>query len=219
MPTLHGTPLSPFVRKVMIALAEKAVSYEQDPVTHFALPDGFERLHPLKRIPVWTTDAGVSLPDSSVILQYLERVHPEPRLMPEDPTEAARALFLEEFGDTGLAAALAPVFLETLAAPVVFKREPNRALIEKLTTTEAPRLFSYLEAQLDGHDYFVGNRFSLADIGVFSPLCTYRHAGYGPDANQFPGLVSFVSRMLERPTIRALVSAEEDRLAAMAKAS
>ena len=38
MPTLHGHPLSPYVRKVLITLAEKQIDFEHDPVMHFALP-------------------------------------------------------------------------------------------------------------------------------------------------------------------------------------
>lgn len=52
MPTLHGAEISPFVRKIRIALAEKGIEYEINPVVHFALPEGYEKMHPQKKIPV-----------------------------------------------------------------------------------------------------------------------------------------------------------------------
>ena len=38
---LYGVPLSPFVRKVRVALAEKSVAYDQNPIVPFGLPDEY----------------------------------------------------------------------------------------------------------------------------------------------------------------------------------
>jgi glutathione S-transferase len=38
MPTLYGAPVSPFVRKAMVALAEKGIAYEHDPVLPAVAP-------------------------------------------------------------------------------------------------------------------------------------------------------------------------------------
>ena len=49
--TVIGAPLSPFVRKVRVVLAEKQLEYKLDPVSPFAPPADFEKISPLKRIP------------------------------------------------------------------------------------------------------------------------------------------------------------------------
>ena len=79
MPILHGVNLSPFVRKVRFALAEKGITVEQDQVVPFGLSDDFKKLSPLGKIPVYQ-DGELVLPDSSVIIDYLEHVHPDPPL-------------------------------------------------------------------------------------------------------------------------------------------
>ena len=56
MPTLYGAPISPFVRKTMVALAEKGVTYEHDPVVPAIAPAEFKRIskaifaQPLKKV-------------------------------------------------------------------------------------------------------------------------------------------------------------------------
>ncbi len=215
MPTLHGTPFSPFARKVMIALSEKGVTYDQVPVSHFELTDEFEAISPLRKIPVWTTDAGDHLPDSSAILQYLDRVYPTPQLVPEEPLAAAQALFLEEYGDTALAMAVAPLFIEMLAAPVVLKRAPDQALIDRKLSEEVPRVFGYLDSRLSDREFLVGDSFSIADIGIISPLCNFRHTGQAIDPARYPRLADYAERMQERPTIAALFANEQKLMEAM----
>ena len=83
MPTLYGAPVSPFVRKAMVALAEKGIVYEHDPVLPAIAPAEFKRISkdisPLGRIPAYR-DEDLTLADSSVIIAYLERIKPSPAL-------------------------------------------------------------------------------------------------------------------------------------------
>ena len=71
MSKLYGVPLSPMVRKVLLALEIKQVDHELVPVTPFMKPEGFEKISPLKKIPAWEGDK-VTLADSTVICEYLE---------------------------------------------------------------------------------------------------------------------------------------------------
>ena len=49
---IYGVKGSPFVRKVQVFLAEKALEYEIETVMPFPPPDWFARMNPAKRIPV-----------------------------------------------------------------------------------------------------------------------------------------------------------------------
>src|SRR5687768_17691255 len=96
-----GSYVSPYVRKVLACLALKGLDYEIDPITPFYGNDEFERLSPLRRIPILIEDDFV-LTDSSVICAWLDEAHPGRPLLPEGPRNRARARWLEEYADTRL---------------------------------------------------------------------------------------------------------------------
>ncbi len=76
-----GSFVSPYVRKVLVCLELKGLDYQVDPITPFYGNDEFERLSPLRRIPV-LIDGDVELCDSTVICAYLEDAYPDPPLLP-----------------------------------------------------------------------------------------------------------------------------------------
>src|SRR4030095_10739242 len=94
-----GSYISPYVRKVLVTLKLKGLSFEIDPIVPFMGDDRFSQLSPVRRIPVLIDDR-VTLTDSSVICQYLEDRYPAPALYPQDIIDRARARWLEEFADT-----------------------------------------------------------------------------------------------------------------------
>ena len=99
------SPLSPFVRKVEMFLQLKDIECARTPVTPFALPEGYEVINPLKRIPALEVD-GRYLADSAVICRFLEDLYPAPVLIPGDPWLKARIGWLEKFADYELAPAI-----------------------------------------------------------------------------------------------------------------
>ena len=94
-----GSYLSPYVRKVLVALDVKGIDYRIDPIVPFYGDDRFAAASPIRRVPVYIDDA-VTLSDSSVICQYLEEAHPSPALYPPGIGDRARARWIEEFADT-----------------------------------------------------------------------------------------------------------------------
>lgn len=78
--------------KVRIALAEKQIAWTDKRLVSKDddhLSDWYLKLNPNGVVPTLVHD-GVPIIESSVILQYLEEVYPEPPLMPADPKERAR---------------------------------------------------------------------------------------------------------------------------------
>src|SRR5262245_261519 len=59
-----GSYLSPYVRKVLVLLELKEVAYRIDPIVPFFGNEEFERLSPLRQIPV-LVDGDLVLNDSS----------------------------------------------------------------------------------------------------------------------------------------------------------
>ena len=208
-----GGNVSPFVRKVRVFCAEKGIGYEHVQINPFSPPEGWRAISPLGRIPALDHDGRI-VNDSSVICAYLERIHPEPGLFPKDAYEYARAAWLEEYVDGGVV----PISGGQVFQPVVLtplfggKPGPEPAALEKAEKVVAEQvapLFDYLEAQLGGEPFFVGNRLSIADIAVASVFVNLRHAGFPPDAARIPRLAAFVERMHARPSFKACI--EEER--------
>jgi glutathione S-transferase len=209
MPTVLGVNASPFVRKVRVFLAEKNVPYDLEPVLPFNVSAEFKRISPLGKVPAFR-DGKVELCDSSVICAYLERVYPKPALYPSDPYEYARALWFEEYGDSGIVNVAGPkIFLERIVAPVFFNRPTNTAVVDKAINEELPPLFDYLESQLTGADTIVGRTFSIGDIGVATHFVNLRHAGVHVDGGRWPKLKKYIDTVHARPSFRALIEEEE----------
>jgi glutathione S-transferase len=201
-PTLYGAPVSPFVRKVMVALAEKGIAYEHDPVVPAVAPAEFKRVSkdvsPLGRIPAYR-DGDFIIADSSVIIAYLERVKPSPALYPVDARDYASALWFEEYGDGGLAPIIGgKIFFQRISGPAFFKQPTDEAVVNKAVNEELPPLLDYLENQLGNGDWLMGRNFSIADIGVGAQFAQASLCGLSPDAKRHPKLKAYVDRALAR---------------------
>lgn len=207
MPTLHGVNLSPFVRKVRMALAEKGITYEQEQVVPFGQTDEFKKLSPLGKIPVWQ-DGDLVIPDSSVIINYLEGTEASPPLYPSDPGQRARALWYEEYGDTAVVGALTTVFFQRFVRKNFFKEEPDEELVKNALENEIPPILDYLEAELGDNEYLVGNQFSVGDIGVTTGFVNLRIVGESVDAARWPKVAAYVDRVFSRPAIKGVVEGD-----------
>jgi glutathione S-transferase len=210
MPILHGVNLSPFVRKVRFALAEKGVTVDQKQVVPFGLSDEFKKLSPLGKIPVYQ-DGDLVLPDSSVIIDYLEHVHPAPALYPSDPGQRGRALFYEEYGDTKVTSALSTVFFQRFVRKNFFQQEPDEDLVKAALENEIPAVLDYLAGELGRNDYLVGGQFSIADIAVSTAFVNFRIAGESVDAGRWPTVAAYLERVFSRPAIKPIVEGDLSR--------
>jgi len=208
MPTLYGVNASPFVRKVRVVLTEKQIPYDLEPVIPVNVSPEFKQMSPLGKIPAWRDERG-TLSDSSVISAYLERIKPEPSLYPRDPYEFARALWCEEYADTGLVNVFGPkIFFARIVGPRFFNQQTDEAAVAKAIEEELPPLFAYLESQLGAGDTIVGTSFSIADVAIGSQFVNLRHAGVTVDAKRWPKLARYVGAVHARPSFKALIEEE-----------
>ncbi|KAA0125592.1 glutathione S-transferase family protein [Methylobacterium sp. P1-11] len=202
---IYGSSISPYVRKVLVALYEKDIAFEHRPVGFHAADPGFRAASPMGKIPAME-EAGYRLADSSAILDYLERRHPEPALVPEDARDAARARWFDKFGECELTRQGLVPFVERFLKPRLFKVEGDEALAQRTVDTKLPPLFDYLETQIEG-PYLVAGRFGIADIAVAAPFHNLRLAKVTVDAARWPKLADWVTATLERPSFTAAIAA------------
>ena len=209
MPTLYGAFGSPFVRKALVALAEKGIPFDHEQVIPINVSAEYKKISPLGKIPAYR-DGDRTLCDSSVIIAYLEKIKPQPALYPSDAYDYARALWFEEYGDSGLAPIMGfKVFFPKIVAPRFLNRQPDLAAIQKVVDEELPPLFDYLETEIGGKEWLVGDRFSIADIGVATQFVNLNLAGYGVDAKRWPKLTAYLAKVHNRPSFKAIIDKEK----------
>src|SRR6476619_8268579 len=90
MLTLYDAARCPYCARVRITLAEKGVEYEPVEIDLQNRPARIYEKNETGRVPVIEEDAWV-LPESAVIMEYLEERYPEPALLAADPADRALA--------------------------------------------------------------------------------------------------------------------------------
>lgn len=86
---LHGFRVSNYHNKVLIALLEKGVPYEEDASVKPSQDEAYLALSPMGKVPYAEID-GVRLCESSAILEYLEDTCPAKPLLPKAPLARAK---------------------------------------------------------------------------------------------------------------------------------
>lgn len=203
-----GSYISPYVRKVLVFLDLKGVTYEIDPIIPFMGDESFSKLSPLRRIPVLIDDR-VTLADSSVICQYLEDRYPDPPLYPHDVALRARARWLEEFADTRMGEVFIwRLFNQVAIKPFVWGEPTDQEVLSKTLAEDVPQVLDYLEAELPPSGYTCGE-LSIGDIAI---ACFFRNATFARfkvDAGRWPITAAFIERVLGLPPFQRLKPFED----------
>jgi len=208
MRKLHGPATSPFVRKAWIFLREKGLDFEHRQLDPLAKTPRFLAMNPLGRVPILEESDGYLISDSSVIGDYLERIHPTPALYPADPRERARALWLEEYGDTLLVGVCARVFWMHVIIPVRTGKPVDLGEVAKFVDESFPGALDYLEKIAPERGWFLGDAFGIADIALLSPVRLLDLAGAPLDAARWPRFEAWYRRAIARPSALSIVDAE-----------
>lgn len=202
----YGSPLSPFVRKCAAVCIEKEVPFEIEAVDVFNPPEWFREISPMKRIPVMrdrsiaTEGKAGTIADSSAICAYIERKHREPSLYCKDAFAHGRALMIEEYVDTTLAATgglgiFRPIFFSLMQG-----KEPDIGKARQTWAEDMPPILAFLDAELAGKTFCTEESVSIADISIATILMQIALVGEMP-LDAYPALAAHYERMRERPSI------------------
>ena len=203
---LHGASASPFVRKVLVALALKELPFEQIQQIPFTRDPVYRNINPLEKIPA-LQDGELTICDSTVICEYLEDAYPRSALYPDNAVDKARARWYEELGGTRVAELAAGIFFQRFMRPMVLKQETDEELVKKIIEKQLPPILDYLEAQVPAEGFIFGD-FMMADISLMSPFVNAGYAGYEIDSARWPGFCDFVERVKSHPVVNQILVAE-----------
>ncbi len=184
MPTLYTAERCPFAARVRIALAEKALDYDAVEIDLGDRPAWLYEKNPLGKVPVYEEEGGLVLPESWVIMEYLEERYPDPvALWPADPAERALGrLWLDRFDDR-------------LGDAYYALRRGDGP--EQLDSRLAD-----LDRALEAQSYLSGRDYGLADAG-YVPWVLRAQDMLGVDVERFTNLADWLERLLARPAIAA----------------
>ena len=211
-----GSFVSPYVRKVLSCLNLKGLDYQVDPITPFFGSDEFERLSPLRRIPV-LIDGDLSISDSSVICAYLDEAYGGYPLLPQSPADRARARWLEEYSDTRLGDLFIwGLFYQRVVRPMVWNEPPDEQRVQANLSEHIPAALDYLEGQLPASGFLFGD-IGLADISIATFFRNAAYAGFHPDPERWPRVAAFVEKTLGHPAVASLLPFEDVQRSASIK--
>lgn len=182
---LYHHPLSGNAHRARLFLSLLALPHELVEVDLMAgahkRPE-FLALNPFGQVPVLEDD-GVVIPDSVAILIYLAKKHGG-NWLPDD-AEAAAAVQRWLSVTTGdLAFGPAAARLVTLFGA---KLNPDEVI------ARAHTLLTRLEAHLDGRDWLVGTRPTIADVALYSYLSSAPEGNV--DLTAYPRVKAFLARI------------------------
>lgn len=188
---LYDAPRCPFCARVRIVLAEKDAPFEAIEIDLADRPSWLYEKNATGRVPVLEED-GRPLPESEVIMEFLEERYPEPPLLPADPADRAFVRVRIHRADE-------------LTDPYYALRRGEEGAEAQLDAA-----LGRLDAALEERRFLGGDQYGLADIAYVPWLLRARH-NLGVSLDGFPALRAWLARLEERPA----VASEADIVAAL----
>jgi len=187
--------LAPHIVMHEAGLAFEAISA---PTKTHQLADGtdFYTINPLGYVPFLTLDDGRSLHETPAIVQYLADLVPQKNLVPANGSfERYKLQEWLTFIGTEIHKNFSPLF--NPAAPAEAKEQAKQTLAKRL---------AWVDSELAGKDYLLGEQFTVADAYLFTVTNWARLVKV--DLAGFTHLLAYRARVGERPGVQAAMRAE-----------
>jgi glutathione S-transferase len=195
---LYEHPFAMYCWKPLIALYERGL-----PFTATIVEDRSElaAIWPPASIPV-LVDNGLVIPESSAIIEQLDRHGDAPKLVPEDPDAAIQARIWDRVVDGQVATPVQAIVGDALRPDDA--KDPYGVARARETLARA---YATLDRQLAGreHDEWLGGEsFSLADCAT-APALHYADLLRRIDADEHPALDAYYRRLLARASVARVI--------------
>lgn len=201
--TLYYHPLASFCHKVLVALYEAETPFtphlvdlmEDEAKTRFL------DLWPVGKIPVLRDDGrDRTIPETTIIIEYLERHHPGPRpLLPADEDERLEARLWDRFFDLYVHAPMQTLVIDRLR-PEAERDTAGVAAVRKTLDVA----YGMIEERMKARTWAAGEAFSLADCAA-APALFY--AGIvAPFPADHRRLAAYFERLVERPSFARVLA-------------
>ncbi len=196
---LYSHPFSSYCWKVLIAIEELGVDVERrllspDEPDHGA---DWARLWPLQRMPL-LVDGERAIPESTVIIEYLDLRNGGHRLLPDEPLAALDVRLMDRFFDNFVMTSMQKIVLDRLRPEA--DRDAYGVADARLMLDRA---YGWLEERLGRSAFAAGETFTLADCAA-APSLFYADWAHPMDG-RFPKVAAYRAKLLARPTVARVV--------------
>jgi glutathione S-transferase len=181
---LYDAARCPYCARVRIVLAEKGLEYERVEIDLDDRPAWIYEKNPSGKVPVLEED-GFVLPESAVIMEYLDERNPAPALLPADRAARAHArVWIDRFDDR-------------LGRAYYARRRREEGAERKLDARLAA-----LDLALAERPFLSGDDYGLADI-AYLPWVLRARSMLGVEFDGLLSLAAWIDRLSERPAVAA----------------
>jgi glutathione S-transferase len=205
---LYSDDTSPYCAPVRAAIYAKGLAIPIAPPIGGLRSEAYRRLTGAGTIPCLMLDDGSPLPESTVILAYLDEKFPDRPLRPDDPEGRAKVFATLRLAEGGIVAPIVQ-FFHDLSNGVAAAREDA---LERITAG-----LGRVEFFVAGADYAYGSQFSQADCvlapALFGVKALSGMMGQPELLAQFPKLSSYADRAAKHPAIAKVLGELQTALA------
>ena len=212
---LYHLPLSPFCRKVRIALKEKGLRFALKTERVWERREAFLAMNPAGTVPVLVEADGAVLADSRAIVEYLEEIRPRPGFLGE--TSALRAetrRLVAWFDEKMYAEATRNILGEKVQKRYRGRTGPDSGTVRAGLANIRVHL-DYIAWLVERRVWLAGDSFGLADMAAAAQLSCIDYLGDVP-WSRHEGARDWYARVKSRPSFRSLL---DDRLPGLPPAS
>ena len=195
----YGPPFSSYTWKVLIALYEKEIDFDYRSVDP-AFPDHMPELRahwPVGQFPLLVHD-GVPYFESSIIIEYLDHLAAEPRLIPQDFDAALKVRFFDRIFDNHVMGRMQAVVADAIRGP-----ENHVATIVEQSQAALETVYGWLDKELAGGGWATPHGFTLADCAAAPSLFYADWVHQIPE--RYENLRAYRARLLAHPSISRCV--------------
>jgi glutathione S-transferase len=197
---LHQHPFASFCQKPLIALYELGLPFTSRLVGDEASRRELVALWPMAKMPVLRDEAaGLTVPESTPIIEYLDALAPSgPRLIPDDRGAARRVRLWDRFFDLYVQLPMQKIVGDALRPDGA--GDPTGVAEAHGTLVSA---YAVLDLQLAG-PWAAGPTFSLADCAA-APALFYARVVHPWSDLELPELTRYYGDLMHRPSVARVV--------------
>lgn len=210
---LYYNPVSSYSMKTVMAFHEKNVPFEAS-IVNLMSPEAraeFEKVYPIGKVP-FLVDAAKDrvVPESSIIIEYIDRHYPGgTKLIPDDPDLARQVRMRDRFMDLNINEPMQKIFFDGMRPA-----GQNDPLGVEQAHKLLGKALGLLERSLEGKTWAMGDDFTMADCAA-APCLFYCRNVHPYESHK--NVTAYAGRLLERPSFQKVVKEAEPILAQLMK--